>query len=133
MMEITGQTVSEGIWSDATPRLGFFIAPDRDTNGELETLVWNVWAAKEEHAAGKESVLNHLAKMEEAGWPPKSPDKARIGAFLAAAYDEDPRLGPGAQKRLFEFNDSGFARLRKFLMEFTDSTANRHAPENERF
>ena len=107
--------VTEGEWSDGEPKVGFFVTPDGTSPGEIETLVWNVWSAKEQHAAGKESVLTHLTKMEAAGWKAKSPDKARIGAFLAAAYDEDPRLGAGARERLFDFDDPGFDRLREFL------------------
>lgn len=123
LRETTGRTLIEGEWSQGEPGLGFFVAPDGSSKGELETLVWNAWSGKSEHAAGKESVLTHLDKMEIAGWPAKSPDKARIGAFLSAAYDEDPRLGPGAREGLFDFEAPGFERLRKFLMEFTEPTA----------
>lgn len=120
---ILGREVTEGEWSDGKPRVGFFVTPDGTNPGEIETLVWNVWSEKTEHAAGKESVLTHLTTMEAAGWPAKSPDKARIAAFLAAAYDEDPRLGAGAREGLFNFDDPGFDRLRTFLMKFTDPTA----------
>ncbi len=118
---ILGHEVSENEWSDGESRVGFFVTPDGKSPGEIETLVWNVWSAKNEHAIGKESVLTHLATMESAGWAAKSPDKARISAFLAAAFDEDPRLGAGAREGLFDFNDPGFARLSKFLTEFTAS------------
>jgi hypothetical protein len=117
---ILGRDVTEGEWSNGAPRVGFFVTPDGKSPGEIETLVWNVWSAKQEHAAGKASVLTHLATMEATGWPAQSADKARISAFLAAAYDEDPRLGAGAREGLFDFDDPGFARLRKFLTEFTE-------------
>jgi hypothetical protein len=120
---ILDRDVAEGEWSDGGPRVGFFVTPDGVSPGEIETLVWNVWSEKAAHADGKESVLTHLSRMEAAGWPAKSPDKARIGAFLAAAFDEDPRLGAGAREGLFDFNAPGFARLRKFLMEFTEPAA----------
>ena len=120
---ILDREVAEGEWPDGKPRVGFFVTPDGTSPGEIETLVWNVWSEKARHAEGKKSVLDHLARMEAAGWPAKSPDKARIGAFLAAAYDEDPRLGSGAREGLFDFNDPGFSRLRKFLKEFTDPEA----------
>lgn len=115
---ITGRDVNEGAWQNGEPNLGFFVAPDPPTNGEIETLVWNVWASDPAHAAGAASVRNYLAEMEHHGWPAKSPDKARIGAFLAAAYDEDPRLGPGARQNLFDYDAAGFARLRAFLDGF---------------
>jgi len=120
LSDITGREINEGQWNPGEPGLGFFVTPDGTNPGEIETLVWNVWSEKAGHAEGKQSVLDHLARMEAAGWPAKSPDKARIGAFLAAAYDEDPRLGAGAREGLFDFDDPGFDRLRKFLMEFTD-------------
>lgn len=119
LRDTTGRTLIEGEWSVGEPGLGFFVTPDGSNPGEIETLVWNVWSENNEHAGGKESVLTHLAKMETAGWKSKSPDKGRIAAFLAAAYDEDPRLGAGAREGLFDFDDPGFDRLRKFLMEFT--------------
>lgn len=112
---ILGREVTEGGWSAGEPRVGFFVTPDGKSPGEIETLVWSVWSEKAGHAEGKQSVLDHLARMEAAGWPAKSPDKARIAAFLAAAYDEDPRLGAGARERLFDFDDPGFDRLREFL------------------
>jgi hypothetical protein len=115
---ITGRDVTEGQWCDGTPRLGFFVTPDGTSPGEIETLVWNVWSSNPAHAAGKESVLTHLAAMNQAGWKSKSPDKGRIAAFLAAAFDEDPRLGAGAREGHFNFDDPGFARLREFLVEF---------------
>lgn len=115
LQQIVGRRVEEGNWSEGEPRVGFFVTPDGTNPGEIETLVWNVWAAKDTHAVGKESVLAHLAHMETAGWKVKSPDKGRIAAFLAAAYDEDPRLGAGAREGLFDFNDPGYDRLRNFL------------------
>lgn len=120
---IIGREVAEGELSYGEPQVGFFVTPDGTNPGEIETLVWNVWSEKQEHAAGKESVLMHLTKMQDAGWPAKSPDKARIAAFLAAAFDEDPRLGAGAREGLFDFDAPGFARLRKFLLEFTAPAA----------
>ena len=119
LKNILNRDVAEGEWPDGEPRVGFFMSPDGASPGEIETLVWDVWSKKSEHSAGKESVLGHLSRMEAAGWPAKSPDKARIGAFLAAAFDDDPRLGAGAREGLFDFDDPGFARLRTFLIEFT--------------
>lgn len=116
---ILDRDVAEGEWSNGEPRVGFFVTPDGTSPGEIETLVWDVWSEKQEHSAGKESVLTHLLRMEAAGWPAKSPDKARIGAFLAAAFDDDPRLGAGAREGLFDFDAAGYARLRKFLLEFS--------------
>jgi hypothetical protein len=115
LKKITGQDVSEGGWTAGAPRLGLMIVPDLETNGEIETLVWNSWAADPANAAASQEVLHYLDKMEGVGLKPKSPDKARIGAYLSVAYDEDPRLGPGAREKLFDFEAPGFARLKNFL------------------
>jgi hypothetical protein len=123
LREILGRDIHEGAWSEGEPKVGFFVTPDGTSPGEIETLVWNAWSAKDAHAEGKTSVLEHLRRMDAAGWAAKSPDKARVGAFLAAAYDEDPRLGAGAREGFFDFDDAGFDRLRNFLMDFTDPTS----------
>lgn len=118
LQAITDRELTEGAWTDGPPKLGFFVAPDGVSCGELETLVWNAWSSNPDHKVGKESVLTYLTTMEQtnAKWKAKSPDKARIGAFLAAAYDEDPRLGPGAREGLFDFDDPSFVRLKNFLI-----------------
>jgi hypothetical protein len=115
LREITGRTLTEGQWQAGEPRLGFFVAPARDTVGEIETLAWNAFPEDAKHRQMKEAVSGYLATMEPLGWKPKSPDKGRIAAYLAAAYDEDARLGPGAREGKFPFDAPGFARLRTFL------------------
>jgi hypothetical protein len=115
LKEITGRELVEAEWNEGSPRLGFFVAPDANTPGEIETLTWNAFRADLKHSEMKTAVLGYLEKMEALGWKAHSPDKARIGAFLSAAYDEDPRLGPGAREKLFDFDAPGFTRLRHFL------------------
>jgi hypothetical protein len=39
----------------------------------------------------------------------------RIGAVLSVLNEDDPRLGPGARKGLFDFGATEFAKLREFL------------------
>ena len=115
---ITGSDVSEGQWQETAgfARLGFFVAPDAATQGEIETLVWTSFPDSDRNTAMKAAVTDYLARMEALEWKPQRPgDKARIGAYLAAAYDEDPRLGPGAREKKFDFDAPGFARLRAFL------------------
>jgi len=114
---ITWRDVTEGQWQEEAgqARLGLFVAPDTQTKGEVETLTWNSFAEDEQYAAMKAVVGDFLGKMEEIGWKTHSPDKGRIGAYLSAAYDEDPRLGPGAREQKFNFDTPGFARLRAFL------------------
>ena len=115
LKEITGCELFEGVWQDGSPRLGFFIAPDPSTAGEIETLTWNAFPADSKHSEMKTAVLEYLQKMDAIGWKAHSPDKAKIGTFLSAAYDDDPRLGPGAREKLFDFDAPGFTRLRHFL------------------
>lgn len=117
LKQITGQDVKEGQWTSGEPRLGMMVVPDLQTKGEIETLVWNTWAETPANQAVAQTVLTYLSEMENHGIKAKSPDKARIGAYLAAAYDEDPRLGAGAREGLFDFNAPGFTRLMTFLSE----------------
>lgn len=115
LKEITGRDLAEGSWQDGNPKLGFFVAPNGSTKGEIETLAWNSFPNDPQHEGMKASVNGYFAAMEPLGWKPQSPDKGRIAAFLAAAYDEDPRLGPGAREKKFPFDAPGFDRLRAFL------------------
>ena len=115
LRDITGRDITEGQWQEGEPRLGFFVAPDPQTEGEIETLAWNAFPRDQEHAEMKTAVQNFLTKMAGLGWTPHSPDKGNISAYLAAAFDEDPRLGPGAREEKFPFDSAGFARLRAFL------------------
>lgn len=122
LRELTSRDLDEGQWQEGQPRLGFFVAPAADTAGEIETLAWNAFPDDEKHRAMKASVTGHLDQMEALGWKAHSPDKGRIAAYLAAAWDEDPRLGPGAREKKFPFEAEGFSRLRKFLEAFPISS-----------
>lgn len=117
LRNITGRELEEGCWQEGEPRLGFFVAPSPDphTKGEIETLAWNAFPDDERYRAMKAAVSEYHNKMADLGWISQSPDKGRIGAYLSAAYDEDPRLGPGAREKKFCFDSPGFDRLRAFL------------------
>jgi hypothetical protein len=121
---ITRREVTEGGWheQEGSARLGFFVAPDSRTPGEIETLVWNAFPDEEPHLSMKQAVKTFHERMAALGWQSHSPDKGRIGAYLAAAYDEDPRLGPAAREKKFDFEAPGFARLRAFLEILPKST-----------
>lgn len=114
---VTGRDVDEGQWQEQQgfAKLGFFVAPNKETKGEIETLAWNAFPDTAPHLSMKGAVDEFLDKMRSLGWPTHSPDKGRIGAYLSAAYDEDPRLGPGAREGKFDFNAPGFERLRTFF------------------
>lgn len=116
LLALTGRTIEEGQWFDGEPRLGFLVVPDLSTVGEIETLTWtSLPGSDKKYVDSKAAIDEYMEKMNKIGWTPKSPDKARIGAFLSIANDEDPRLGPGAREGKFDFMASGFGRLRAFL------------------
>ncbi len=114
----TGQQVSAGQWTQGKPRLGLFVAPGGGEPGEIETLVWRSWAAKPGNAPQRACVEQFSACMKNAGATPRSPDKGLLSALLAIRNDDDPRLGPGAQARVFDFNRPEYALLKRFLAQF---------------
>ena len=119
LAEITQQEMAPpGQWTAGSPRVGFFIAPDAATPGEIETLVWRAWSAQPHHAAEKGHIEKYIADMKAAGRSAKSPDKGLVGAMLAVMNDEDPRLGAGAREGVFDFTSPEFAALREFLNGF---------------
>lgn len=116
---LTGQDIQPaGQWTNGSPRIGIFIAPDATSPGEIETLVWRAWSALPPHAAMKGHVEHYIAQMRAAGHSAHSPDKGLLGALLAILNDEDPRLGPGAREGIFDFTTAEFASLRQFLAGF---------------
>jgi hypothetical protein len=124
LKELTGREVSEGQWHEqkGDARLGFFVAPAPTVAGEVETLAWNALPNDGKHATMKQYVTDYLQGMTSEGWNAQSPDKARIGVYLAVAHDEDPRLGPGAREGKFDFDSPGYDRLRAFLEPLRQKT-----------
>ena len=119
LTEITKQEIAaHGQWTAGSPRIGFFVAPDAATPGEIETLVWRAWSADPNHAIEKAHIEEYIANMKEAGRSARSPDKGLVGAMLAVLNDEDPRLGPGAREGIFDFTHPEFATLSEFLSGF---------------
>lgn len=116
---LTGQTVAApGTWTDGTPRVGLFVAPDAGSQGEIETLVWRAWSADEANAPAKACIETFISCMQADGHSAKSPDKGLLAALLAIRNDEDPRLGPGARANVFDFTRAEFAALSEFLSGF---------------
>jgi 5S rRNA maturation endonuclease (ribonuclease M5) len=114
--ELTGQVVTCGGWTDGRPRVGLFVVPSVGETGEIETLVWKSWAyANGEQAA---CIEQYVACMKTKGVEPKSPEKGRVGALLALRNDDDPRLGPGARARVFDFDRPEYDDLKVFLRGF---------------
>jgi hypothetical protein len=116
---ITGQTLTaHGTWTGGTPDIGLFVTPDGLNTGEIETLVWQAWSADPANAAAKTCIEQYRDCMAAAGRVAKSPDKGLLSTLLAIHNDEDPRLGPGAQKNVFDFERPEFAGLRAFFSNF---------------
>lgn len=119
LAELTQQEIQpSGMWTNGSPRIGLFIAPDAITPGEIETLVWRAWSAVPSNGAMKGHVEDYIARMADAGHRAHSPDKGLLGALLAVLNDEDPRLGAGAREGVFDFATPEFRALREFLAAF---------------
>lgn len=118
LSKLTGQTVKAGQWTNGKPRIGLFITPDGQTNGEIETLVWRAYASDPANARPRACIEAFRDCMAQAGFAANSADKGLVGALLAIRCDEDPRLGPGARTGVFDFNRPEYQRLRDFLNGF---------------
>lgn len=114
--DLAAQDVKPGVWTDGDPRVGLYVAPDGKSKGEIETLVWDAWQADAANTEAKVCIEDYMDCMAKTGIKPKSRDKALVGALLAIANDEDPRLGPGARTRkVFDFDGAKYKPLRDFL------------------
>ncbi len=113
---------NDGGWapSRSKARVGYFVVPgdNQDATGEVESLVWRAWSSDEKNAPARACIDTFLRCMVAVEHQPKSIDKARIGALLSVRNEDDPRLGPGAQKRVFDFDRPEFAAVRAFLEGF---------------
>ena len=117
--ELAKQKVpSVGTWTGGKPDIGIFVTPDGTSDGEIETLVWRSWSADPANAPVKACIEQYRECMSAAGFTAKSPDKGLLSTLLAIRNDEDPRLGPGAQKKVFDFQRPEFSKLREFLSKF---------------
>ncbi|REJ80054.1 MAG: hypothetical protein DWQ34_16020 [Planctomycetota bacterium] len=115
MARIAQRQMEHGVWSDGQPKLGFLVVPDSESEGEIETLVWNAWKNDPSNQTSEKCIEDYLACMANAGHQATSPDKGRISTLLAVINDEDPRLGPGARANAFPFDRDEFKPLLAFL------------------
>lgn len=115
LQRLTHRSIQHGTWSTGEPKLGFLVVPDGTNAGYVETLVWKAWAADPGNSEAKECVETYLSCMEQHNLRAKRPDKGRVSALLAVKNDEDPRLGPGARAKVFDFDRPEFAGLLQFL------------------
>lgn len=118
LSRLTQQTVVDGRWTDGKTRIGLFVVPGGDAQGEIETLVWKSWANDPANAAQKKCVEDYVRCMTSASVRAQSPDKGLISSLLAIRSDEDPRLGPGARENVFDLKRLELEPLRQFLAGF---------------
>jgi 5S rRNA maturation endonuclease (ribonuclease M5) len=119
LSKITGQTIAIGTWSTGTPKIGFFVTPDCQSNGEIESLVWNAWANDPKNSEPRQCIEAYINCMNTKGFKAQSPHKGLVSSLLAIHNDEDPRLGPGARtKKIFDLNRPEYSSLKSFLSAF---------------
>lgn len=104
-----------------------FILPGDDAPGMLETLVWRSFEDRQiaQEVSGFINRCADLLPAEQdgeqrptgpAGWrKPRSPDKARMQAFLATMIDALPRMGMAAEKGYFDLTHGSFAALCNYI------------------
>jgi hypothetical protein len=118
LSNLTGQTVSDGKWTQGTPKIGLMIVPGAGAKGEIETLVWQSWGSNPDNAGQKKCIEDFIGCMRASNVTAQSADKGLIGALLALKNDEDPRLGPGARANVFDLQSPHLEPLRQFLTGF---------------
>jgi hypothetical protein len=118
LRELTGQDSNVGQWTAGSPHVGLWIAPGGSQPGEIENLVWSAWSADPANTKPKACVESFVACMGKSGLSSKSPVKGLLGSLLAICNDEDPRLGPGARCKVFDFSRPEFVALLGFLKGF---------------
>jgi hypothetical protein len=115
LTRLTGQTVAAGMWTAGKPRIGLFVTPDGTSAGEVETLAWRAWSSDPANAQPRRCIDEFVACMSKAGFTARSSDKGVVSALLAIRNDDDPRLGPGARAKVFDFARPEFSPLKQFL------------------
>ena len=65
----------------------------------------------------KPRVADFVDCTGRSGRKPRSQHKGLMSALLAVRNDEDPRLGPGAQAKVFNFGRAELSPLKQFLAE----------------
>lgn len=118
LARLTGQEISVGGWTNGQPRIGLLVVPGGGAPGEIESLVWQAWAEDPGNRDQRACIEDFVNCMAGAGAKARSPHKGLISALLAIRNDEDPRLGPGAQANVFDFDRPEYAELSRFLAQF---------------
>ncbi len=119
--DLAGRVVVEGQWAEGAPdaKVGFFVAPSPGEVGEIEDLVWRTIADDPQKREETRCVETFLACMN-AGQTAETRRvaKRKLGSWLAVKHEDDPRLGPAARDRKFDFDAPALARLKAFFNGF---------------
>ncbi len=108
---------SFGKFSDASPAVGVFIAPDGNQSGAIETLCRQ---SVEDSEAGK-CVEQYLECLRERNaMESRNEDKSFAHAYLAAMRDPMARVGEGACQGVWNFDSPAFGKLLKFIQLLAD-------------
>ncbi|MDR1011985.1 MAG: hypothetical protein LBM04_12835 [Opitutaceae bacterium] len=122
LRRLTDQQVRENAWTPATtakPRIGLLVVPEPAAPGELEDILWNAWADAPANTHAKQCVESFVECMaQKSSLRARSPVKGRLGALLAILNDDDPRPGPAAKARCFDFAQPHYKRIVDFLNGF---------------
>lgn len=97
-----------------SPRVGVFIMPDGKNAGMLEDLC----LAAQQADLAMSCVEEYFQCLAQAQYPlPENMSKARLHAWLASRKLPDKRLGEAAESKYFDWEDSAFDALKKFIIE----------------
>jgi hypothetical protein len=98
-------------------QFGIFIVGGKDNVGEIETLAWEAWAANPKNDDLRKCVESFVDCSKNTNPKIGSFDKLRLGAALTVLNEDDPRLGPGARAKQFDFDSGSFTRIRDFFLK----------------
>lgn len=101
-------------FSNASPSIGVFIAPDGKGRGAIEALCRN--SVRGNEAAGCVDDFIDCLNTRNA-LRSNSPDKTFTHAYLAASRNPVARVGEGALQGVWNFQSPAFTDLREFIHE----------------
>ncbi len=108
------QPERHGEFTMHSPRVGVFIMPDGKSAGMLEDLC----LAAQQADLAMSCVEGYFECLAQAQHPlPENMSKARLHAWLASRKLPDKRLGEAAESGYFDWENSAFDALKKFLIE----------------
>ncbi|HEY9701857.1 MAG TPA: DUF3226 domain-containing protein [Allocoleopsis sp.] len=109
----TPKNLNNPIANNGILKISLFFLPDNKNNGMLEDLCLQSVA----NAPGILCVENYLQCIQEStNRQPKNIAKAKVHAWLSSQIEPDKRLGEGAKKGYWDFNNLAFAPLKQFIL-----------------